>query len=526
LWHSAWRGAKAPRHFYDIIKPMPFSTFSSYSKFNKKSKASKTGPSKTEIFKKTLAKVAAEKSEKQNPGSGDKALAEKLSKEFANMELNDETLVALNKMESTSTNIFLTGKAGTGKTTLVRYFKATTKKKIVILAPTGVSAVNISGQTIHSFFKFGINVSPMSIKKATGSTAIYKNIDTIIIDEISMVRADLFDCVDTFMRLNGKDKNTPFGGTQIIVVGDMFQLPPVVTSYEEEMFSSYYKSPYFFDSKVFLKADFELIELSKIYRQDDDKFIDILEGVRSGNLKDSHLTLLNKRYLNPMEDNIDPMQYSDYIFLVTTNAMADALNLGKLNELETNKIIFKGKKSGSFERNFPTNECLALKEGARIMMLNNDKEARWVNGDLGTITSINENKQEIFVRLENGENYLVPKYTWEMVKFSYDKDFDSVDTDVVGTFTQFPIRLAWAITIHKGQGKTYSNVVVDFGRGTFTHGQAYVALSRCRSLDGMILKTPLVRRHIMIDERITNFMKRMSDDSGTIFMGDEDHLAF
>jgi ATP-dependent DNA helicase PIF1 len=492
--------------------------FSSYSKFKRFGSSKKAGPSKTETFKKTLAKIEREKAEKAGHADGTYIGGVKL-------ELSDETLIALNSMESTHSNIFLTGKAGTGKTTLIKYFKENTKKKVVILAPTGVSAVNIGGQTIHSFFKFGINISPMSIKKATGSGAIYKNLDAIIIDEISMVRADLLDCVDRFMRINGKNKNLPFGGVQVIAVGDLFQLPPVVTSYEEEMFSSYYKSPYFFDSKVFVDADFKLIELTKIYRQEDKKFIDILEGVRSGNLKDSHLDLLNKRHQNPMDENLDPSIYDDYIFLVTTNAMADSINNGKLNEIATSKIIFKGRKTGRFERNFPTNEDLALKENARIMMLNNDKEGRWVNGDLGAITKINEHKQEIYVRLENGTEALVPKYTWEMIKFSYDKDFDSVDTDVIGTFAQFPIRLAWAITIHKGQGKTYNNVIVDFGRGTFTHGQAYVALSRCRSLEGMILKTPLIRRHIMIDERINAFMKNMTSENRSIFMGDEGHLA-
>ena len=473
----------------------------SYSSFNRRSKAKKTGPLKTETFKKTMAKIDAEKN-----GSDVKSSIKKID-----IELNEDTLTALNLMESTNENIFLTGKAGTGKTTLIKYFKENTKKKIVILAPTGVSAINIGGQTIHSFFKFGISVSPVSIKKLANSTsAIYKNIDTIVIDEISMVRADLLDCVDVFMRLNGKDKNSPFGGVQIIAVGDLFQLPPVVTSYEQEMFSSYYKSPYFFDSKVFEEADFKLIELNKIYRQDDSKFIEILEGIRSGKIKDSHLDLLNKRHSEGFEEGVDPSIFADYIFLVTTNAMADAINIGRLNQLESSKVVFKGKKTGIFDRNLPTNEDLILKEGARIMMLNNDHEGRWVNGDLGTVIKINEFKGEIYVRLENGKEYLVPKYNWEMVKFSYDKDFDSVDTDVVGTFSQFPIRLAWAITIHKGQGKTYNNVIVDFGRGTFTHGQAYVALSRCRSLEGMILKTPLVRRHIMIDERVNSFMNKLS----------------
>ena len=480
---------------------MSFSSFSKYKKF------AKSKPSKTETFKRTMAKIESEKAEGNLGGFGG---GNSVARDNIQIDLEEENLFALNAMESTNDNIFLTGKAGTGKTTLIKYFKNQTKKKIVVLAPTGVSAVNIGGQTIHSFFRFGINVTPISIKKSEKNTAIYKNLDTIIIDEVSMVRADLLDCVDRFMRLNGKNKNAPFGGVQIIAVGDLFQLPPVVTSYEEEMFSGHYKSPYFFDSKVFEHADFKLIELNKIYRQDDSKFIDILEGIRSGNIADSHLDLLNKRHLAVLDNNIDPSIYNDYIFLVTTNAMADAINLGKLNEIETNKIVFKGRKTGMFERNFPTNEGLALKEGARVMMLNNDKDGRWVNGDLGTVSRINERKEEIYVRLENDNiEYLIPKYTWEMIKFSYDKNFDSVDTDVVGTFTQFPIRLAWAITIHKGQGKTYNNVIVDFGRGTFTHGQAYVALSRCRSLEGMILKTPIVRRHIMIDERINHFMKQM-----------------
>ena len=318
-----------------------------------------------------------------------------------------------------------------------------------------------------------------------------------------MVRADLLDCVDRFMRLNGKDKNKPFGGVQIIAVGDLFQLPPVVTMHEQEMFSTYYKSPYFFDSKVFKDANFKLIELNKVYRQDDDHFIEILEGIRSGKIKDSHIDKLNTRCIE-IEDT------SDYIFLVTTNSMADSINLYKLNELGTNKVSFKGKKTGVFDRNLPTNEVLVLKEGARVMLLNNDSSSRWVNGDIGVVTKINDIKEQIWVRLEDGNEYMIPKYTWEMVRFSYDKNFDSIDTEVIGTFTQFPLRLAWAVTIHKGQGKTYNNVIIDFGRGTFTHGQAYVALSRCRSLQGIILKTPLRRDHIIVDDKINSFMVQLS----------------
>lgn len=454
------------------------------------------------MFKKTMAKIEAEKSGIKN---GHGASSSKIK-----IDLSEETLTALNLMESTDQNIFLTGKAGTGKTTLIKYFREQTQKKLVVLAPTGVSAINIGGQTIHSFFKFGINVTPVGIKKASKAQAdIYKKIDTIIIDEISMVRADILDCVDLTLRINGKDKNKPFGGVQLIVVGDLFQLPPVVTNYEADMFSSYYKSPYFFDSKVFSQANFKTLELSKIYRQEDKKFIDILEGIRTGNLKDSHLDLLNTRHDATLLESLDSSILDDYIFLVTTNAMADAINTGKLNEIQTARIVFKGKKSGQFDRNFPTNEDLILKEGAKVMLLNNDTEGRWVNGDIGVVTRINDKKEEIYVRLENDNTeYLIPKYTWEMIRFSYDKDFDTIDSDVIGAFTQFPIRLAWAITIHKGQGKTYNNVIVDFGRGTFTHGQAYVALSRCRSLEGMILKTPLIKRHIIIDERVSRFMKK------------------
>ena len=334
-----------PLHFavYVIIAFMVFSSYSKFQKYSGAGKAKKTGPSKTETFKKTLAKIAKEKAEKDGAGALGASPTDGAYVSGVKLELNDETLIALNSMESTSTNIFLTGKAGTGKTTLVKYFKENTKKKVVILAPTGVSAVNIGGQTIHSFFKFGINITPVSIKKATGSTAIYKNLDAIIIDEISMVRADLLDCVDRFMRLNGKDKNLPFGGVQIIAVGDLFQLPPVVTSYEEEMFTSYYKSPYFFDSKVFPDAYFKLIELNKIYRQDDDKFIDILEGVRSGNIRDSHLDLLNKRHQNPADENLDPSIYNDTVvyivfFMILVNqeqadSLKGALDIGTLKEL-------------------------------------------------------------------------------------------------------------------------------------------------------------------------------------------------
>lgn len=435
-----------------------------------------------------------------------------MNTENIKIELNDEINEALHFMENTKENVFITGRAGTGKSTLLQYFRDTTKKNVAVLAPTGVAAVNVQGETIHSFFKFGIGVTVESIKKSYGSRRrIYQNIDTLVIDEVSMVRADLLDCIDIFLRLNGPDKKTPFGGIQMIFVGDLYQLPPVVPPDEEEIFETYYKGPYFFNAKVFdslnlfNNSPFHFIELKKIYRQKDAEFIKILDAIRNGEVKEEHLTTINKKVDQYFSGSFDDF----YINLTSTNYMADKINADRLYQIKQEPYEFKGTLQGDFSKgHMPTSENLVLKEGSQIMMLSNDSNKGWVNGDVGKVIKI-EN-QDIFVELSDGRNQIVTPYKWRRVRYFYNQSKGHIDSEEVGSFTQYPIKLAWAVTIHKGQGKTFDKIIVNFGRGTFAFGQSYVALSRCTSLAGLVLRTPLEQKHILTDERIKEFMERFT----------------
>lgn len=412
--------------------------------------------------------------------------------------LSEEGERIFNILENSNYNIFLTGRAGTGKSTLLNHFRINTKKNVAVLAPTGVAAVNVQGQTIHSFFKFPIGITVDDIHKK--SSKVYKNLDAIIIDEISMVRADLLDCVEKFMRMNGKYINKPFGGAQIIVIGDPYQLPPVMTKGEQYFYDGIYESPYFFDAHCFGQANFCMIELNQVYRQVDRDFIDILDSLRSYNLDNGQIEKINKRIC--LEDVDEDMA----IHLVSTNFMADNINLQKLDKLKGKEKIYSGFVSGDFkEKDLPTKKELILKKGAQVMLLNNDQKRRWVNGDIGKITNLE--RSSIEVEFEDGRIENVEKHSWEKLTFIYDDEDGRIKGEVSGNFSQFPLKLAWAVTIHKGQGKTYDKVIIDFGAGTFASGQAYVALSRCRSIDGLTLKTPLEKRHIIIDKRVKDFMK-------------------
>lgn len=429
----------------------------------------------------------------------------------AKIELNNDFKKALRFMEDTNENVFLTGRAGTGKSTLLQYFREKTKKNAVVLAPTGVAAVNVKGQTIHSFFGFAPGATVNGIKRAQGyKRSIYKNIETVVIDEVSMVRADLLDCVDIFLRLNGPDKNLPFGGIQMIFVGDLYQLPPVVPSDEENIFKTYYKGPYFFNAKafdnlsLFNNSPFRLIELKKIYRQKDKRFVKILDAIRKGEATDEHLEVINKKVNQAFSGSFDDF----YVHLTSTNYMADRINAEKLSQIQKEPFEFKGTIQGDFSKGYlPTSENLVLKEGAQIMMLNNDGKKRWINGDVGKITKIED--RSVFVELSDGRKEIVAPYVWQRVRYFYNEFEGHIDSEAAGSFTQYPLKLAWAVTIHKGQGKTFDKVIVDFGRGTFASGQSYVALSRCTSLNGLVLKTPLEQRHIFTDRRIKEFMKNV-----------------
>jgi len=420
------------------------------------------------------------------------------------IEMTDKIAYAYEMMEKTRDNIFLTGRAGTGKSTLLRYFLGNTKKNVVVLAPTGVAAINVGGQTIHSFFRFGIDITLDKVRKLSKrEQALYKAIDTIVLDEVSMVRADIMDCIDKFMRLNGRKRNQPFGGVQMILVGDIYQLPPVVRGIEKEIFESVYGSPYFFSSNAFKEGKFTFIELEKIFRQQDKTFIEILNKIRNNTIDNDLLKVLNQR----VDVEFMPSEKDTYIGLTTLNAISDWINQSNLSRIDGRLYTFTGRISGEFDEQYlPTDSELNLKVGAQVMLINNDSEGRWVNGTIGRIVEIDDDGDaEILVELENGEIVDVKRYRWKIIKYKYDKEKKSISTEEVGSFTQFPIILAWAITIHKSQGKTFDKVIIDIGRGTFAHGQLYVALSRCRSLSGIVLRRPIEKRHIIMDRRVVRF---------------------
>jgi len=413
---------------------------------------------------------------------------------------------ALDLMENTSQNLFITGKAGTGKSTLLSYFRRHTKKKVVVLAPTGVAALNVQGQTVHSFFKFKHSVTLSSIRKLKekkDKKNIYQELGAIIIDEISMVRADLLDCVDRFLRLNGADPSLPFGGIQMIFIGDLCQLPPVVTSQERDIFLNHYKSPYFFSSKFFEDYEMVFIELEKIFRQKDDKFIYLLNAIRNETITDEDINILNQR--------VRPgFQSEGYVCLTPTNREADEINTTQLHALKGTILTAEAHIEGQFGKEyFPTRQTLEFKVGARIMMMNNDSEGRWVNGTMGKILGVEKEdaRNAIIVRLEDGTEADVAPHKWEINRFFLESE--AIKTEVIGSFIQYPVTLAWALTIHKSQGKTFQKVVLDIGRGAFMPGQVYVALSRCTSLGGLVLKKPLYPRHIWSDQEVMAFVNNL-----------------
>lgn len=426
---------------------------------------------------------------------------------LSNVEINEEFKRAFELAEKSEKNIFITGKAGTGKSTFLNYFRENTKKEIAVLAPTGVAAVNIKGQTIHSFFNFKPDITPHKVNEIKPKKPqLYKKIQTIVIDEISMVRADLLDCVDKFLRLHGKNKNKPFGGIQMIFIGDLYQLPPVVTSREKDIFKEFYKTPYFFDAHVFSECELEFIEFDKVYRQSDSSFLEILNSIRNDTITEKAIQILNSRVKSDFVPNKDEF----YVYLTTTNKMAEEINNERLSKIKGKEFIYYGYIDGQFsDSELPTSEKLLLKINAQVMLLNNDALGRWINGDIGKIIDIESRKTEpdiIFIELTSGEIVEVTPFKWEMYEFYFDSKKKKILTEVVGQFTQYPIKLAWAITIHKSQGLTFDKVIIDLGKGTFSHGQLYVALSRCRTLEGLILKKPISKKHIFLDRRIIKFL--------------------
>ncbi|MGQ4809114.1 ATP-dependent RecD-like DNA helicase [Candidatus Entotheonellaceae bacterium PAL068K] len=423
------------------------------------------------------------------------------------IELTPEAHTALQLFEETKQHVFLTGRAGTGKSTLLQHFRSTTRKRIVVLAPTGVAAVNVQGQTIHSFFGFGPGVTPEKAgRRATGKRQLYRKLQAIVIDEISMVRADLLDCIDAFLRLNGPRRSEPFGGVQLLCIGDLYQLPPVVRPEEETLFSSHYTSPYFFDARVFRQTPCEVVQLTKVYRQADAAFVTLLDAVRTGSLDRRQLAALNTRYC----PDLSGLDRDTDVALVSTNAMAERINAHHLARLLQKPYTFTGRIDGTFHQSqLPTDATLTLKVGARIMMLNNEPGGKWVNGTLGQVAKIDADDESVavHVRLENGHDDKILQYTWEAIRFGFNDRTQRIESEVVGSFTQYPLRLAWATTIHKAQGKTFDRVVIDLGRGAFAPGQVYVALSRCRTMQGLVLRQPLQLEHVWIDPRVQAFLE-------------------
>jgi ATP-dependent DNA helicase PIF1 len=450
----------------------------------------------------------------------------KLKHKQPSIELNEQFRRAVDLIEHTSKNIFITGRAGTGKSTLLDYCRRTTEKRVAVLAPTGVAALNVKGQTIHSFFGFKPSITPDRVKKvrfADEKQSIYRNLDAIVIDEISMVRADLFDCVDKFLRLNGPRADKPFGSIQMIFIGDLYQLPPVVTGAEKTAFNSLYQSPYFYSARVFESLDMEFVELEKIYRQHDEEFIGILNGIRNNSVTEGQLELLNQRCLPEFE----PPPSGFYVHLTTTNKLAEEINARQLARLRSPLYVLSASVKGEFREEYiPTAVDLRVKTGAQIMMVNNDSDGRWVNGSIGKIIDVVEHGKTdcvIVVELSDGAMVEVTPYTWEIFKlFSEDGQLQS---EVIGHFTQYPLMLAWAVTIHKSQGKTFDRVIIDIGRGAFAHGQTYVALSRCTTLDGIVLNKPILKKHIWTDYKVVKFLTKYQYDKAAQSLPVDDKVA-
>ncbi len=336
--------------------------------------------------------------------------------------------------------------------------------------------------------------------------SLFRNLDTLVIDEISMVRADLLDCVDRALRINRENPHAPFGGVQMIFVGDLYQLPPVVPEEEDEIFTGYYPGFYFFDARVMRELDIPIIELAKIYRQKDEAFIGLLNAVRSGEITDAELAKLNTRCHNEYASKND---FS--VVLTTRTALAEQINLEKLADIRAASRSYEAVVDGEFkEKQIPTHRVLQLKPGAQVMLLNNDTQHRWVNGTLGKIIALahGEGENYIEVQLQNGKIVEVAPHTWEMMHYYFDKRALAIGSKTIGSFKQYPVKLAWAVTIHKAQGKTFDQVVIDIGDGTFAHGQVYVALSRATTFEGITLRKPIERRHIFTDKRVAEFLSR------------------
>lgn len=433
---------------------------------------------------------------------------------------NPELQKALQIIQFTNNSLFLTGKAGTGKSTFLRYIAATTKKKHVILAPTGIAAINAGGSTLHSFFKLPFYPLVPTDKRYTRrnlrSTLKYnsdkckllREVELIIIDEISMVRSDIIDFIDKVLRVYNRNMREPFGGKQLLLVGDIYQLEPVLKEEDRQLLQPYYASSYFFDAKVFQDYPLVSIELNKVYRQSDPAFISILDHIRTNQVSEKEIRYINTR----VGTQIEKAEETFTITLSTRRDTVDWINNQGLESLKGDPVTFLGEVKGEFpESSLPTPVELNLKAGAHVMFIKNDTEKQWVNGTLGLVIGIDEEAGLLYIHTEDGDDLQVQREMWENVRYHFNETEQKIVEEQIGTYVQFPIKLAWAITVHKSQGLTFRNVNIDFTGGVFAGGQAYVALSRCTSLEGITLKEPLRRNEVFVRSEVVQFARHYND---------------
>lgn len=437
--------------------------------------------------------------------------------------INPEFIQAWNLIRHTNKSVFLTGKAGTGKSTFLRYICKNTKKKYVVLAPTGIAAVNVGGVTLHSFFHIPLRPIPpddpdytvsrilRKLKLTKEQFRVIKNVELIIIDEVSMVRPDIIDFIDRLLQAVTGIRREPFGGKQLLLVGDIFQLEPVVTSDTRTILSRYYTDFFFFNALAYSRIPLVSIELKKVYRQSDPSFISMLDRIRVNKASGEDLRRLNSRLVSVADAGTDSSD--EFVMtLASRRGLADAINSRMMQQNPNPETVFIGKIEGDFpERSLPTDLNLAVKKDEQIILIKNDKDKRWVNGTLARVEAIENDSIRII--LEDGSTHTLEREVWDNVKYTFDENEKKVNEEIIGRFIQFPIKAAWALTVHKSQGLTFNKVSIELGDGAFSAGQTYVALSRCRSFEGLRFHSPISRRDVIVSRGAVEFSSTFNDAS-------------